>query len=211
MYIKKIVRKIIRSAGYDIVRYQPEANPTIQSKKLIETFDVDTVIDVGANVGKFGVKLRKLGFQGKIISFEPLSSAFEELQEKAENDSNWEAVNVALGDKNESAEINVSGNSLSSSILDMLPMHEEAAPESHYIGKEKIKVKTLDSIFEDYCSTENNILLKIDTQGFEKKVIEGASESLDAIDEPLTILVLVATVSRVRGPSALTKPFERED
>jgi simple sugar transport system permease protein len=27
----------------------------------------------------------------------------------------------------------------------------------------------------------------------------------------LTILVLVATVSKVRAPSALTKPFEREN
>ncbi len=182
MYLKTLVRKALKKAGYDIVRYRPTSDPAVRRNKLLETYDVDTVIDVGANVGKFGIALREHGFDGKIISFEPLSSAFESLQKEAEKDQKWEAVNKALGDKNEKTEINIAGNSLSSSIREMLPTHEKSAPEAQYVGKEKIEVRKLDSVFEEFCSEKDNILLKIDTQGFEKKVIEGAQESLEAID-----------------------------
>jgi FkbM family methyltransferase len=182
MYLKKLARKALNKAGFDIVRYRPIADPAVRRNKLLETYNVNTVLDVGANVGKFGIELRENGFDGKIISFEPLSSAYEELKEQTEKDHKWEAVNTALGDRNEISEINIAGNSLSSSIREMLPTHEKTAPEAQYVGKEKIEVRKLDSVFEEFCSVRDNILLKIDTQGFEKKVIDGARESLEAID-----------------------------
>jgi FkbM family methyltransferase len=182
MHFKGLIRKFVQRAGYDIVGHRPLSDPARRRSKLLETYEIETVIDVGANVGNFGIELRTNGFDGKIISFEPLTTAFSELKEKAEYDDHWEVVNIALGDKNEKTVINIAENSLSSSIQDMLPLHKEAAPESKYIGKEKVEVKKLDSVFGEFCSTEENILLKIDTQGFEKKVLDGARESLEAID-----------------------------
>ena len=171
-----------RSYGYDIVHYNPATDDELRKKKLLESYQINTVLDVGANVGRYGVELRSMGFEGDIISFEPLSEAFEELKRKSATDEHWKAVNFALGDKNETAEINIANNSLSSSIQEMLPSHLKSAPESEYIGKEEIEVKKLDTIFEEFCSKHDNILLKIDTQGFEKNVIEGAEDSLEAID-----------------------------
>ena len=60
----------------------------------------------------------------------------------------------------------------------MLPARELAAPDSTYRGKESIEVKTLDSIFAGLCSPANNVYLKIDTQGFESRVLRGARDSL---------------------------------
>lgn len=77
--------------------------------------------------------------------------------------------------------INIAGNSYSSSILKMLPSHVEASPESEYIGHEVIEVKTIDSIFPFLRNKGRNFYLKIDTQGFEERVINGAADSLQFI------------------------------
>ncbi|MFX8373787.1 FkbM family methyltransferase, partial [Acinetobacter baumannii] len=75
-------------------------------------------------------------------------------------------------------DINISGNSYSSSILPMLPAHLSAAPESLYIGKAKTKVITLDSVFDEYRVNKEKVFLKIDTQGFEAEVLSGLSRNL---------------------------------
>jgi FkbM family methyltransferase len=91
-------------------------------------------------------------------------------------------VNVALGDAQENGTINIAGNSFSSSIYNMLPTHLASAPESKYIGQERIRIETLDSIFDSHCSNQQDILLKIDVQGFEEKVLAGAKNSLPFIN-----------------------------
>ena len=117
----------------------------------------------------------------RIISFEPLSAAYSELEKAASKDNNWVINHFALGSENAESMINVAGNSYSSSILNMLPEHESRAPESKYVAKEKIEIKTLDSIFDQYYQDGDNVMLKIDTQGYEKHVILGAGNSLSKI------------------------------
>jgi FkbM family methyltransferase len=178
-----MIRRVCRRIGFDVVRYKPTFHPGARRRALFESFKIDTVLDVGANTGQYGKYLRNvIGYKGRIISFEPLSSAYGELTKTANADGLWKAMNCALGNTNEKNEINIAANSLSSSILEMLPSHVKSAPESKYIGKEQIEVITLDSIFEDICSKEESILLKIDTQGYERFVIEGATNSLAFID-----------------------------
>lgn len=184
MPIKHEFRHLLRSFGYDICRFPPMFHPLGRRKKILESYAIDTVLDVGANSGQFVQQLRGeyVDYKKKIISFEPLGSAYELLKANAKGDPNWEIFNFALGDKEAKQEINIAGNSYSSSLLDMLPSHERSAPESKYIGREVIEVKTLDSIFGNLCKPSNSIYLKIDTQGFESKVIKGAKEALAHID-----------------------------
>jgi FkbM family methyltransferase len=140
-------------------------------------------LDIGANSGQFARELRQdIGYIGRIVSFEPLGEAFKSMQAHANGDPRWETFNFALGDVEEKREINIAGNSLSSSFLDILPSHLIAAPESKYIGKEVIEVRRLDSIFDLVCKNAKNIYMKIDTQGFESKVLKGAAMSLQRID-----------------------------
>jgi len=151
--------------------------------QIITAYKIDTVLDIGANSGQFAQQMRvDIGFTGRILSFEPLSTAFQSLQMNAQNDQAWEVFNYAIGDTEEKQEINIAGNSYSSSLLNMLPSHLKSAPDSKYIGKETIDIKTLDSVFENLCKTAKNVYLKIDTQGFESKVLKGAENSLAHID-----------------------------
>lgn len=144
-------------------------------------YDIDTVLDIGANAGQYGMLMRTIKYKGRIVSFEPLSSAFQQLQKNSKNDKSWTVNNYALGDKSESAQINVAGNSFSSSLLDIKDVHVESAPESQYTHTEEIEVKTLDMVFSEFCSAENKVMVKIDTQGFEKNVIDGAVNSLPKV------------------------------
>lgn len=169
--------------GYDISRFDPKSHTLARRKKLSEFYTIDTVLDVGANIGQFAIQMRKdLGFSGKIISFEPVSSAFEMLKINAAGDPKWRVINCALGDAEAKNEINVAGNSYSSSFLDMLPSHIKSAPGSQYIRRETVETKTLDSVMDDLSLMEDKIYLKIDTQGYESKVIKGAERSLARIN-----------------------------
>jgi len=179
--IKQCIKNALRNMGYDLIRYDPASHPYARRKKLLDVYGVNVVMDVGANAGQYAKSLRSIGYKGNIISFEPLSSAYDELKENADGDELWEAIHCAIGNGDGKIEINISGNSFSSSILKMLPAHEKSAPNSKYIGKEEVEIRKLDSVFGEVCRTDQSIYLKIDTQGFEKSVIEGAENVLSFI------------------------------
>lgn len=186
----------MRKMGYDLVRYTPRFHPLARRKSLCDSYGIESVLDVGANVGQYAMELRSIGYKGKIFSFEPLSAAYKELRNNAEFDKLWKTYNFALGNTCGNVSINIAGNSYSSSILDMLPSHERYAPASKYIGKENIKIKTLDSLFESLEIKGENVLLKIDTQGFEKDIIEGSKNSLAFIE---TIQVEMSLIPLYKG------------
>lgn len=165
----------LQGIGFSLERHS--RFPTITG-----AFDISLVLDVGANSGQFATGLRRSGYKGKIISFEPLSVAHEQLVTNAQKDLSWIAFNrVALGAANTEKQINISQNSYSSSMHKMLSSHTAAAPGSDIIGAELITVLTLDSIFDSVTRENDRILLKIDTQGYEKEVLLGALHSLPLI------------------------------
>lgn len=192
MGIKHQLRTLLWKSGYDITRFKPASHPIARRQRFLKIYQIDTVLDVGANTGQFAFELRHdMGYKNKILSFEPLSTAFSILQKNANGDDAWEVFNHALGDLELTTEINVAANSESSSLLPMLPSHLKSAPQSQYIGKEQISVKTLDQIFPALCQDARNIYLKLDTQGFEKNVLLGAASSLGRIDTVQMELSLV--------------------
>ena len=178
--MKDLIIKILRQNGITIKRYP---NTDIANRmKLVRRKKIDTLLDIGANSGQYATQMREHGYKGNIVSFEPLKDTFEELKATSIKDNNWLVNNYALGDENVTSLINVSGNSVSSSILNMLPSHLNSAPESKYVDKEKIQIKKLDSIFDSFCGVGNKVMMKIDVQGFEKNVLDGADESLNNIE-----------------------------
>lgn len=179
MKLIKIIRKIINPLKLDLIEY-----PNIdlrRRKKLLKHHRINKIFDVGANSGQYAEEIFKLGFTGKIISFEPVKGTFENLLKKANKNNNWTALNYGFGNKEEVLEINLSENTYSSSLLDIMPSHTKSAPESKVVGKEKVYIKTLDKEFEDLIQKNDNVLLKIDVQGFEKNVLDGAIKSLEKI------------------------------
>jgi FkbM family methyltransferase len=171
--MRSYIRNLVRKSGFDIIRYQ--------SPKIIHHYKFDLVFDVGANTGQYARELRVLGYRGAIISFEPLSRAFKVLEKNAEADAEWQAFNCAIGDADEQATINISENQVSNSIFDLHDIGIEASPESRYVGKETVQVKRLDSVFPDFYNGNQQVFLKIDTQGYEKNVLEGGLDALQHV------------------------------
>ena len=174
------VKRLVRRAGVDIVRY-PGKDPAHARATLLRHLAVDVVFDVGANRGQYGAELRGYGYAGRLVSFEPLSEPFGLLRERAGRDGAWVAVHAAVGDAQGEAVVNVAGNSLSSSILPMLPAHVAAEPSSAYVGHETAPMVTLDAVFDRYASGHARPFLKIDAQGYERQVLAGARLSLAGI------------------------------
>lgn len=179
--MKRILRQVIRSTGFDIVRYPPLHSHSGRMRRLFEYYQIDTVIDVGANEGQFGRSLRDANYSGRIFSFEPLSSAHQALAALAASDQNWVvAPRMAIGRVTGDVVINVAENLESSSILPMSDLHREASPTSRYTETETVPMNTLDDVVMQYILSPCHTLLKIDTQGFEAEVLAGASNVLSS-------------------------------
>lgn len=177
--MKNMVKKMLRQAGVDVIRISPRNSNTTRLKMLLNHHEIDLIFDVGANIGQYAHSLRDNGYQGRIISFEPLSSAHSELMRRSAGDCAWEiAPRMAIGREQDQIEINIAGNSYSSSVLNMLDAHLDAAPRSRYIGKEVVTMTTLDAIAPKYLNEAQAVFLKIDTQGYESAVLDGASTML---------------------------------
>lgn len=178
-FLLQIKRKFNAITGFEIIKYPtPELDRRI---KLLQHYNIDVIIDVGANIGQYGSEMRNIGYKGRIISFEPTSEAFEKLSKTSRNDPNWEIHHSSLGERDGKTTINISKNSVSSSLLNNLPELTQSAPNASFIKKEEIDIKKLDSVFNSLNIQNNNIYLKIDTQGYESQVLEGAKESLKNI------------------------------
>jgi FkbM family methyltransferase len=149
--------------------------------RLLRALEVDIVVDVGANAGQFGSEIRAAGYAGRILSFEPIREAYERLSGRAAQDPQWTAIHCALGESDAESTLNIAGNSASSSFLEMLPIHEAAAPGTAYIAQERVTVRRLDSILSEHVPTTSRAYLKVDVQGYELAVLRGAGVWLGAL------------------------------
>lgn len=197
-FIKQIIKAGFRNVlrlEVSWVRNVPPSAVQVAGMELVSSlrkFEIDLVLDVGANKGQFASEIRHCGYVGRIVSFEPLSQAHGELLQSNAGDPKWDAYpRCALGDHDGEVEINIAGNSYSSSILPMLEAHRSAAPESAYEGKEIVPIKTLDAVERQYLKDARAPFLKIDTQGFEWQVLDGARDTLPHIKGILVELSLV--------------------
>lgn len=146
--------------------------------QLLERHGINVVFDVGANAGQWATTMRSLGYSGRIVSFEPSGEAFELLAQAARGDASWTAVHCGLGREEGQGTLHVSANSQSSSLLEMLPAHVTVAPDSAYVRDETITMATLGSAIAEHTAQGDCLFVKIDTQGSEQDVLDGAGDRL---------------------------------
>lgn len=145
---------------------------------IIKCNKIEVVYDVGANVGQYATELRKNGFGGKIISFEPISSVFQKLCQNMAGDKNWIGENVAIGGENKNEEINVSEGTFFSSFKKLDEKIKEASPEASVSYKEVVKMTSLEVILNKFNLVNKNMLLKLDTQGFDFNILKSNEKHL---------------------------------
>lgn len=166
----------LRTLGLSAVRIGQTygANRT----KIMEAACVDLVIDVGANEGQYASTVRNAGFGGWICSFEPLPDAFQRLARALRRDRLWQGRNIALGSVSGSAPFHVSADSVCSSMQPPTAQLLAAIPTAATLKEIIVPVARLD---EEHLPAFSRAALKLDVQGFEKDVLQGASGLLPRV------------------------------
>jgi FkbM family methyltransferase len=144
--------------------------------RMLNHYGIDVLLDVGANIGQYATEVRETGYAGVIHSYEPLSGPFRELAAACSRDPLWHAHQVAVGDTTGTITINISEATKFSSALPIAERAKVESPDAAYVGSEQVRLDTLDNLVSDVDAA--NLGLKIDVQGFEGSVLDGAEKTL---------------------------------
>jgi FkbM family methyltransferase len=179
---KLLTNRLAKPWGFEFVSSHLVMRPQRQLDWL-KRLRIRTVLDIGANTGQFAARIRGSFPESVIYSFEPLRDAYASLRSRMGADPAFKAFNFALGDKDATTLMHRSGVSDSSSVLRMLQLHTAAFPNTALAGTEEIEVRRLDAL---NFSLEPGLLVKIDVQGFEDRVIRGGRATIGGADCVIT-------------------------
>jgi FkbM family methyltransferase len=194
-FFRKQIKDLIENlSGYEIERFGHRSFALInrklradawfsyhaQLRSIIEKYDINCFLDVGANEGQFAKELRSL-YREKIVSFEPVTIAFEKLAAVAASDPKWQVYKLALGSQTITRTINVSDHTVFSSLF-----RANDYCVQHFGGQvlrkkeEVVSIQRLDEIMDKIVPDIENsrIFLKMDTQGYDTEVFRGLGKKL---------------------------------
>jgi len=177
--IKRIVKKVFNSVGLDIVRLSKTPKDTLLG---LRNLPIKTIIDIGANRGQFARYISTIFPDAHLYCFEPLPEPFNELSQWAEKQNGKvSAFNVALGDREEKLTMySHTDHSPSSSFLKTTRLCEKYYPQTKKQIPIELNITTLDKWQENHkIPLEPEILIKMDVQGYEDRVIRGGMDLFD--------------------------------
>lgn len=152
----------------------------LAQKKWLEKAGIATILDVGAHQGEFASAVLRVLPKVRVYSFEPLLDCHEKLARRFAGNDRLTSFNLALSDAPGKATFHRSSFTKSSSLLPMAALHREAFPWTAGSTSIEVPLDTLDRVTEKIALTAP-VLLKIDVQGAELKVLGGAKETLKKI------------------------------
>lgn len=167
-------------------------SPALRRATLFSRLGIDLVLDVGANAGQYAAGLRQGGFGGHIVSFEPVPAAFRELEASCANDPLWDCRNVALGAHPHVAEMRVTRDTRTSSLMQSAGRKFTTRQAIETVATEQVTVETLDRELEK-LPEDGRTYVKIDVEGYERSVLEGATACLGrvlAVELELSLVTL---------------------
>lgn len=158
------------------------ADSRAQTAFLLDHHGIDLVLDVGANAGQYATALRAAGYVGRIVSFEPLEAAHGALRLAAAADPLWTAApRMAIGDSDGEVDINVSASSDMSSAFAFTEETERHFESDRFVRRERVPLRRLDGLWDELVPAGARVFLKSDAQGYDLKVIQGASGHINRI------------------------------
>ncbi len=184
--VRRLLKVGLRHFGYDITEYPIREWYWLRAG-LLEIFaalQINCVIDVGANQGQYGDFLRQIGYKGRIVSFEPASATFKSLAERSKNDDAWHVHNLAVGAANQILDMNIMEHSEFNSLLPFNSYgNRQFAKEAGIPRTERVSVVQLDSMMDEIVAgiEDPRVYLKMDTQGYDLQVLDGASGILPLV------------------------------
>jgi FkbM family methyltransferase len=174
----KLVRTLMEPNSWKLIRHEidPDVYHLFNTPWFLNS-NISTVIDIGANTGQFALLANQMLPEAHIYSFEPLVECFQKLLNQTSDISNIHAFNFALGDKNEQKEFYSNSFSQASSFLQTTSCNDENYPlASDHRPVGLMEIRTLDSL-TDIITITDNLMIKIDVQGYEDKVISGGENT----------------------------------
>jgi FkbM family methyltransferase len=168
-----------RRAGVELLRFNATNSLDAARPLVLRDQGIDLVLDAGANEGQWASELRGEGYAGTIVSFEPLAAAHARLLSASADDPSWVVHRLAVSDRDGEARLHVAGNAgASSSLLPMAETHRRVAPHASYVGEETVALSTLDAV---ELPRGERLMLKLDVQGAERAVLDGARRTLGRV------------------------------
>ena len=180
--LKVGIRGLMLACGYDMVESDPLGTQEKVLLKLLSECSINCVVDVGAHRGEYGRYLRSFGYGGHIVSFEPVGSSFEALQQVSAQDKRWRVYRLALGaTSSRNASIGVAKSTSFSSFLEPNEAAFERFGERPQTARrEVVEVRRLDEMLDEvtWGIDQPRLFMKIDTQGYDMRVLEGSQRVL---------------------------------
>lgn len=137
---------------------------------------IKTVLDIGANTGQFATLFHRLAPDVRIISLEPLPDCFAVLEKNLATIPGASAYPLAIGAENGKATIHRSDFTPCTSFLAKSDLLDAEFGEGAHIGNVEVEVVRLDD-FTDRFDLEDELMIKMDVQGFELEVIKGGTKT----------------------------------
>jgi FkbM family methyltransferase len=157
------------------------ASYTLTARLAAEGVNPRTIVDVGANRGQFTVSCMKRFEHPRIYAFEPVPVAFRSLLAATKRFKEVTAYNLAIGERNGQVTFHVASDVQSSSILRQNESFGAAFADAAVTRTIELEMQTLDTALRN-VAIDSPVLLKLDVQGYETRVIDGARSFLGAVD-----------------------------
>lgn len=140
-----------------------------------------SILDIGANEGFYSIYMKQKNPHLRILSVEPIPSAFEILQRnlKANGFHDIQTINLAVGDRNQTVEMEVYPH-VSSISAENIGQLKRSWIDSEKIRKIKVPMKTLASLFHSNHLHMIDVL-KLDVEGSEMKILQTSERVLKRI------------------------------
>ncbi len=193
---KTFTKMIFRLCGVDIRCVNPAEN----NYGWLVKHNITTVLDVGANTGQFAKMVHKTLPHATIFSFEPIEECYQKLIKNMADVPRFHAFNFGLGDSDDEMEMHVNDFTPSSSLLPMADLHIRAYPYTAKTHGEKVRIRQLDIVAQELL-LDGNVLVKIDVQGYEDKVIRGGQ----SVISQAKVLIVETTFQRLYDGQPLWK------
>jgi FkbM family methyltransferase len=172
---------------------------------VLELYRANVVLDVGANRGQFGRRLRAYGYRGHIVSFEPVPEAFAALERRAAGDPRWTAHRCALGEEDGAMAMQVVQGTMSS-LLTPTAFGADRYGQFADAVEVEVPVRRLDGLLDEVLAhvPDPRPFLKLDTQGYDLPAFRGLGERVAGfvgLQSEVALLVIYEGMPRM--PEAL--------
>ena len=183
--VKLFVSRVAQRFGYYVGAFPPTTDRLdAHLGMLLSGLRINCVLDVGAQYGQFASLVRGTGYTGRIVSFEPVPGQYERLAAAASADAEWFVRPFAISSEDGEKPFNVRESGSLSSFAE--PSHygrEQFTYRMGVVDRPIVPVRSIDSVLPEVTKgiDDLRLYLKIDAQGHDLAVMQGASKTLESV------------------------------